>query len=472
MSHTLELLSTIEHGTVAGYRAGCHGSAVSCGAVVSCATVYVRYQADWGFRKRVNAGEDPADIFAAELADQDAVRERDKVANRAAKAEGARAAHAREMKQRTQRTGIPPQQILDGVRDLSEKGATLEDMAQALSISKSTVMRAKHTLGIVGRIRRKVDRAEVERLHALGWTDVRIAVELNVDPSAVGKARAQLGLGVNRQGKVVAPSERAVRREKLRELHAEGLTDGQIAERLGISRTAAQQTRARLKLPVNADRRGGYGPHRSKDTRDAIERLHAEGRTDAEMAEQLGFTYTYIAGIRRELGLPLIRSTRSKWDTQEVKGHGTTASYARGCRCEPCKTASRTYHREYVARRKEQDAGEHHGTAYGYQLGCRGKGCPSSPSCTQVMLEQDRARRRAAGVQEKVFVDAAPVAAHVRGLMAAGLTTQGVATAAGVPFATVKSLIHSRGADRGPVVSLLADRARAILAVPFPEVTR
>ena len=56
-----------------------------------------------------------------------------------------------------------------------------------------------------------------------------------------------------------------------------------------------------------------------------------------------------------------------------------------------------------------------------------------------------------------------------QGLIAAGMTSAGVAQAAGVPWAAVKSLLFSRGVGRPPVSELLAGNAAAILAVPAPE---
>ncbi|MFJ4174012.1 helix-turn-helix domain-containing protein [Microbacterium sp. NPDC089696] len=440
MSHTLELLSEIEHGTVAGYRAGCHGSAATCGAEVSCVEVFTRYQGDWGFRKRVDAGETPAEIIAAELADLAEVRARDTAANREAKREGARAAVARERKRKPPRERQPRTD--------------------------------------------RMDHDELVRLHALGWSDVRIGAALGFSAASVGKARRRLDLPLNRKVREpgeprapraprppAAPSQRTIRRRQIGELHAEGLTDNEIAERLGVTRMAVSQVRSRLGLTVNPDSRAGhlYGPRASAQHRDDLQRLHGLGRTDREIAQELGVSSSYVGDLRRQAGLTANRPANRRWEGIEKQGHGTNACHARGCRCAACVEAHREYMRDYRDRRREAGAGENHGTAYGYQLGCRGKGCPSTPSCTDAMLEQDRARRRAAGVQEKSLVDAAPVRAHLRDLKAAGMTGERIAEAAGVPHATVKSVLHSRGADRPPVATMLAERAAALLALGIPE---
>jgi hypothetical protein len=58
------------HSTPQGYKAGCQGR--SCpGAVdngISCADSFARYQGDYGFRKKVDAGMSPKEIVAAERA--------------------------------------------------------------------------------------------------------------------------------------------------------------------------------------------------------------------------------------------------------------------------------------------------------------------------------------------------------------------------------------------------------------------
>lgn len=194
MSYTLELLTTVEHGTVDGYRAGCHGSANACGAPVSCVTVFTRYQGDWGFRKRVDAGETPADILAEELAEADAVRARDKAANRKAKTDASKTNDARLAKQRS-RSALPKERelgvvdrIINDVARLVGEGKTSKQIAAELNASETSVGRAREALKIPTS-RKTVDRAEVARLHALGWNDTRIAEHLGVSNTSVSEIR-------------------------------------------------------------------------------------------------------------------------------------------------------------------------------------------------------------------------------------------------------------------------------------------
>jgi DNA-binding NarL/FixJ family response regulator len=460
MSHTLELLAEMQHGTVAGYRAGCHGSQNSCGAAASCATVYTRYQGDWGFRKRVDAGEDPVDIFAAELAEAEAVRVRDKAANRK---------HAKAEVEKQTRRAVA-QIIRQDVERLAQSGLTSKQIAAELGVSPTTVARARHALGVSIRVsQRHVDLDAVARLHGEGMLDKDIAEKLDASRDSVSRARKKLGLPRLRHTKVS--------REDVSRLHAEGLMDVEIAARLGIDPSTVAKVRKQLGVSKNArtivDTSSGERVARNDRLADMVR----DGLTDAEIAEQLAMTVGAVSQVRRSLGLtsnrPVkTRSPRPAGEPRALAGHGTNAAYARGCRCDDCKTANREYMREYRASRKRNGAGEHHGTAYGYQLGCRGPGCPSRPSCTHMMLEQDPARRRAAGIPSKELIDAYPARAHIGDLHAAGMSYQRIAEAAGVPWSAVKSVMFSRGADRPPVEQLLAERAAAILSVPIPEVTR
>lgn len=302
MSHTLDLLAEAEHGTVAGYQAGCHGSARSCGGTVPCAEVYRRYQGDWGFRKRVDAGDAPIDILAEELAAADAVRARDRAANRKAKAEGSKTNDARLAKQRSRSTtprkapelGVVAR-ILDDVLRLVGEGNTSTQIAGILNVTKIAVTRARRVLGNPPS-RKSVDRDEVTRLHGAGWNDTQIAEHLDVSNSTISDIRRN-ELHLPRVSTSHAPkateSARAQRARQITELHAEGKNDGEIAEALDITRSTVYQARNRLGLPLNRQTtRKPYAtrtaseladlhdePH---DTRSVVIRAHGtpEGYTD------------------------------------------------------------------------------------------------------------------------------------------------------------------------------------------------
>lgn len=299
MSYTLELLTTVQHGTPDGYRAGCHGSAASCGAPVSCADVYTRYQGDWSFRRRVDAGEVPADIVAQEVADLEAQRQRDKAANRKAKADAAREHEARE--QRKTAPVVAPsmvEQIGDDVRRMHADGMTVAAIAVALKVSPMTVSRVRAALGLKGAQPRPgtVNHDDVRRLHAEGLSDAEIARRLGVTNSTISTIRrVKLGLPrVSQKVAVVRPdSPRSIRARKIAELHGQGLTDNQVAAALGITRTAAYQARERLRLPLN--RESNSGPRR-KPRPD--ETPTPEPETPAEYEIVHGTADGYAAGCR------------------------------------------------------------------------------------------------------------------------------------------------------------------------------
>lgn len=435
MSSTLEILASDLHGTVAGYRAGCKGS--MCAAAVPCRDVYRRYVGDFAFARRVDAGESPAAIIAEEEAEVEAVRARDKAAVRAERVAAARATR-------------PP------------KPSRAAGAPRAPRAAPSRRPRAVEQHG-----------ADIARLHAGGLLDTEIASLLGIDRWTVGRLRRELGLEANRAARPERPASsggRAERVARLRALHDAGFTDQQIADELDTTSSAVAQTRRRLGLRVNRVHveRAPRAPRAARaDYRPRIVELHGEGLTDRQIAERLELSLARTATLRRELSLPANRGASRR--RVDVQPHGTNACYARGCRRPECIEAHREYHRAYVRRRRQEGAREYHGTAYGYQLGCHDRAtCPSTPSCADASLAAEEARRRAAGIEPKVLVDATPAQAHIRDLIHAGMRVDDIAAASGLTFAIVRKMIHSRGKGRGIVSTVLAERASAILAVPMP----
>jgi len=213
------------------------------------------------------------------------------------------------------------------------------------------------------------------------------------------------------------------------------------------------------------------------DTSAAVARLHAQRMTDAAIAAELGITRNYVCTLRKEQGLEVHRAPRARRASspralrepkpREVLGHGTNASYARGCRCDDCREAAAAYKKEWTEQRKrsaEAIPAENHGTPYGYQLGCRSRtDCPAEISCIDASLAEERRRRREAAPR----VDAEPVRQHVRALMAAGMAVLTIADVAGVSKTGLKVLLYGRsGERRGEMPAHIeADKARRILEV-------
>lgn len=101
----------------------------------------------------------------------------------------------------------------------------------------------------------------------------------------------------------------------------------------------------RLNLSVNREDRSRWAASIAarEDRHPEVARLHAEGNTDAAMATVMGLSKNRVGEMRRNLGLKSNGKHGSKWEGVELSGHGTNASYARECRCEPCGNAHREY---------------------------------------------------------------------------------------------------------------------------------
>lgn len=404
------------HGSVEGYRAGCRGAV--CPGAMACRDVYTRSVGDFGFAKKLAAGVPLEVILEEERAAARAAIESDKAARAAERAERQKAKKSR----------------LSGARGAS--GVTREAVA---------------------------------RLHGEGKSDRQIAAELNLAPRYVGRVRALLGLPINSD----AP-DRGAARAKVAQLHAEGKTDREMAELTGLSRVTVSWHRRELGLAPHADT-SAKGGRAKGPIWDLLPGLHAEGLSDAEIAERTGERRVNVAIVRRRLGLianrgpRVVRETRERVvrepkhraprpprepkerKPRELRPHGTNAAFARGCRCEACVAGHKEYMTEWRRSRREAEVPEeNHGTSYGYQLGCRSrKTCPAEVSCVDAMLEQDRERRRRAGVPERApMVDAEPVRQHVRALQAAGWSLWQISQAAGVSFSILKALMYGRGAHR------------------------
>ncbi len=97
-------------------------------------------------------------------------------------------------------------------------------------------------------------------------------------------------------------ANRTVSNEAIAELHAAGLSDYTIAERLDSSSSTVQRRRAdELKLPPNGA--GGRSAGRSFEL-DRLRALHEQGHTDAAIAAELGVHQTTVRNARAAEALP------------------------------------------------------------------------------------------------------------------------------------------------------------------------
>jgi len=97
-------------------------------------------------------------------------------------------------------------------------------------------------------------------------------------------------------------ANRTVSNDAIAELHAAGLSDYTIAERLGSSSSTVQRRRAdELNLPPNGT--GGRSAGRSFEM-DRLRALHEQGHTDAAIAAELGVHQTTVRNARAAEALP------------------------------------------------------------------------------------------------------------------------------------------------------------------------
>ena len=115
----------------------------------------------------------------------------------------------------------------------------------------------------------------------LGWlAEENRTVSLETVPSGAGWADA-----------------RTVSNEAIASLHADGLSDYEIAERLDASSSTVQRRRAD-ELGLSPNGQGGRSKGRSFDE-DEFESLYDAGHTDSEIAEELGTTAATVGSFRR-----------------------------------------------------------------------------------------------------------------------------------------------------------------------------
>lgn len=149
---------------------------------------------------------------------------------------------------------------------------------------------------------RRIPDKEALRLWGEGKTDREIAEALGVTRSGVGNWRVRNGLPCNEDRcgpKTLWDMELA------RRLYDEDATDSEIADAVGLSRQAVARWRKQNGLP-SKHQPVGSARALSVDL-DELRRLHAEGCSDAEIAERLGFGRAWIGELRMRLNLPANR---------------------------------------------------------------------------------------------------------------------------------------------------------------------
>lgn len=144
-------------------------------------------------------------------------------------------------------------------------------------------------------------------LHRQGLTDGEIAERVNRKRQTIMKWRARLGLPVNRARRRSAGSIylRPEEEAKRKRLYDEGLSDIEIANKTGVSRTAIRSWRSRRSIPANLGK--GSRSSLKEGELERIEALNEKGLTDQEIADEIRRSYSFVRYQRAEkLGLPPI----------------------------------------------------------------------------------------------------------------------------------------------------------------------
>lgn len=158
----------------------------------------------------------------------------------------------------------------------------------------------------------------VSELWGEGLTDDQIAQQLGTSRSTVNRVRTSLGLArvLGRKSKVAD--------EDLRELHADGKTDREMAAVFGVALKTVMTRRARLGLVRNRPSEGGRRPGPQAFTESELRIAHAEGLTDQQLADRFGVSTTVVGHWRREFGLPVHRVQLVAEPTEPESDQGAT----------------------------------------------------------------------------------------------------------------------------------------------------
>lgn len=126
--------------------------------------------------------------------------------------------------------------------------------------------------------------------------------ELVVQAPEVQKAIARVtAAAIRDQKRQEAQATRGSRLERIAELHARGLSDGQIGAQLGLTGARICQLRVSLGLPANFS----YGAHNklAPELEARIRELNAAGISDQKIAAELNISPSTVGTHRARLGL-------------------------------------------------------------------------------------------------------------------------------------------------------------------------
>lgn len=236
--------TTFPHGSPDGFTAGCHGA--HCPAPVACRDVYRRYNGDWSFRKKIDAGATPVDIVAEEAERERVAAEEERAARRKAKARQRPKSQPKPKRStypRRQITG-PTTHLQVAVTEMHAQGLTDSEIGEKLGKNREQIRSTRRHLELpLNPAKRTID--DVRELHAQGHDDVEIGRRLKKEVGYIAMLRRKANLPI------IPHPRTKLDRDEMRRLHAAGYTDNQLAEHFGVPRHVAQKRRAYLHLTPN-----------------------------------------------------------------------------------------------------------------------------------------------------------------------------------------------------------------------------
>jgi DNA-binding NarL/FixJ family response regulator len=143
---------------------------------------------------------------------------------------------------------------------------------------------------------RKIEDGELRKLHAKGLNDEQIAKKIGCSKTTVRIRRNKLGLPINNKITVRTRKVYDDTIRKIIEMNAKGLNDAQIAKALKLSeRNVWSWRNKKLGLPTNAPERK-FGTFKTMQNDGLI-----DGLTDKQVAEKLGVKVSTVGVWRFKL---------------------------------------------------------------------------------------------------------------------------------------------------------------------------
>jgi DNA-directed RNA polymerase specialized sigma subunit len=195
------------------------------------------------------------------------------------------------------------------------EGMTQREIAKRLGVSQASVYQWMKEAGISYRRPRRPGPAQ-KRLQeffdsgeAEGLTQREIAERIGLSPSQVSYLMKRTGL-----------SRRLGAQTRLQKLldsgEAEGMTQGEIAERIGASRARVSQLMKEGGISYRRPRRA------QKRLQEFFDSGEAEGLTQKEIAERVGVSPTRASQLIKEMGVPYQRPRRTQKRLQKLLDSG------------------------------------------------------------------------------------------------------------------------------------------------------